>query len=161
MQATAIPANWFVSWLYQSQAVARGQSSTRLAEPAAIPPARGRWILHGFECLMVRRRDERLGCYIRVPHTHELYARTDLSELSFALDCAHGITYADVGAHGFFIGTVIRGSWEDAWDLLDDLAQQLLTFTAAELPSASLNRVSGVHSTLGPSDAEDVSEETA
>jgi hypothetical protein len=122
------------------------QALAQSLPPASESPSHGRWLLHGFECQMTRRRDGRVGCYVRIPHTHELYGRTDLNELSLALSCLGGISYSSGGEHGWFIGSVISGSWEDAWDLLDDLAKQLTQFTPSDVEEEpNANRASGVH----------------
>jgi hypothetical protein len=139
MHATAISANGPALRLCPPPAAPAPEG------PAAAPPSHGRWVLHGMDCLMVRRRDGLLGCYIRIPHAHELHGRTNLEELSFALDCPHGITYSAAGAHGWFIGSVAHGCWENAWDLLDDLAEQLAHFTASDAADPGADRASAVH----------------
>lgn len=123
----------------------REPSLDSLSALCALPPSRGQFMLYGFDCRIVRRRDGILGCYIRVPYTHELYGRTDLNELSLALDCPDGITYSAGGAEGWFIGSATQLCWDDAWQLLDDLARQLADFVPSEVWSVPrVRRISGV-----------------
>lgn len=144
MHTTALSADGPAFASCPLSAEPRAESPAQLAPAAAVAPLYGRWTLHGMECLMVRRRDGRLGCYIRVPRSHELYGRKDLSELSLVLSCPQGITYSAPGALGWFIGSMTEGPWEDAWDLLDDLAQQLVQFAASDATEPRVDRISGI-----------------
>lgn len=110
-----------------------------------LPPSRGNYVLCGFDCRIVRRCDGVLGCYIRVPHTHELYGQTDLNELSLTLSCSDGITYSAAGADGWFIGSATQTSWHDAWALLNDLAEQLARVAGSDSTGSRAHRVSAVH----------------
>jgi hypothetical protein len=110
----------------------------------AMPPARGKYTLHGLDCHVVRRCDGVLGCYVRVPAAHELYGRTDLSELSLALDCAEGITYSAGGAGGWIIGSATEFYWPEALTLVEYLARQLAEFTPSDEDAPHVRRVSGI-----------------
>jgi hypothetical protein len=118
----------------------------------AMPPSRGNYKLHGFDCRIVRRCDGILGCYIRVPVTHELYGRTNLRELSFALECADGITYSAGGADGWYIGSATQLLWQDACALLEYLARQLAEFTPSDEHGPHVRRDSGIQLRIAPNE---------
>jgi hypothetical protein len=142
MRGTGKPAARAVLHLCPPLEDAQPRSSTPVC---GLPPSRGKFVLHGFDCRIIRRYDGLLGCYIHIPYTHELYGETDLSQLGLVLECADGITYAASGAQGWFIGSATQLAWEDARRLLDELTRHLAEFTPLELLAASrIERVSGI-----------------
>jgi hypothetical protein len=119
------------------------------APRCTLPPSRGKFVLNGLDCRIIRRCDGILACYVRVPHTHELYGQTDLGVLSAALDCPEGVTYSAGGADGWFIGSASALSWHDARELLEDLAGQIAGVAPSEVwGMARIERVSGISFTL-------------
>jgi hypothetical protein len=115
----------------------------------ALPPSRGQYVLHGLDCRIVRRCDGVLGCYVRVPYTHDLHGQTDLSELSAVLACEDEITYAAGGADGWFIGSATQSCWNDARALLGELARQIAGLGPSKVWStARVHRLSGIQFTV-------------